>query len=876
MKKKAVITCVLLYILFTVVHLILSTVSKYPVIWDEAGYIGFAAKIMTGSGYSFGYYGGYPLLISIAYLFSNNLQTVYRIIQVINALISGLMPVMVFVLIGRFSKTASIKMKTIIAVLVCVYPHYLIASNSALPEALFAVLFVLFTILGIDILREEKFNRKKCAAIVAVYLYLCFVHPRALALIFVLAGFFVYKWITVKNVKISITKIILFFASLTVLYVLFLALMHFLTKSDNINVHHFSSMILDLFSLNGILSFFTALITQFSYLLMATLGIVFLGFYALFTKKENRVENLFIAFSFIAVMVLSAIFLKHAERADHVLYGRYNEGALIPVFTAGILFLTEQFNRKAHYILWACAAVVFGFTYLVRGDMLSGLYLTTNNVDSLHIYHLFLPSFQIGWVFCIFALLYLIFYFCCRKNTKAGFVFLFIFLAGSALYTNQGEYDSAINPRIEQNNIVKAIGEYRQKNPEEQLYINFQKSDQDSFQWHMMNYCMNFPDIKIQEFTDINELPYPDASIVITTDTQTVVPQAGKIVQERGMPLTMWVKNQESVSGVGNKGKMSPESYRSKINVNLEDSYSYQKRMTFETNVTNSGKDMLWQGYHYARDIRDMVRLSLRIFNQSGEEVYATRFSLEQNLKPGESTSISAYIEPWDLEYIRDTYGEGKYSMYLDMVQDYTAWFSNEGDNGTIHVELELKDDRILILETKIENAPDSYNQFRSVRPYLLIVLGKEERELGYYTNNVVNINSHKVRSKTALIENIAMDASGMSEIVLQTRGDNPFDGNIHQARLTLEVNSNSCVFKEFKENAYLFSLPENIGEIHSIKIGCTLYRPIDSTNIPGFLGYDENSPKIYTFACKVIKKLFGLNLDGQRYGIDIDKIYVR
>lgn len=874
MKKRAGMTCLVLYLIFAALHLVLSTVSKYPVIWDEAGYIGFAAKIMTGSGYSFGYYGGYPLLISIAYLFSDNLETVYRIIQVINALVSGLMPVMVFVLIGRFSQTASIKMKTVIAVLVCVYPHYLIASNSALPEALFAVLFVLFTILGIDILREEKFNLKKCAAIVAVYLYLCFVHPRALALVFVLAGFFVYKWITIKNIRISKTKIILFFASLAVIFALFLALMHILTKSDNINVHHFSSMILDLFSFNGILSFFTALITQFSYLLMATLGIVFLGFYALFTKKENRAEHLFVAFSFIAVMVLSAIFLKHAERADHVLYGRYNEGALIPVFTAGILFLTEQFHRKAHYTLWACAAAVFGFTCLVRGDMLSGLYLTTNNVDSLHIYHLFLPSFQIGWVIGIFALFYLVFYFCCRKNTKAGLVFLFIFLAGSALYTNQGEYDPAINPRLGQNNIVKAIGDFRKSNPGE-LYINFQ-SNPDAHQWQMMNYCMNFPDIKIKEFTDVNNLPYPDAPVTITTDDQTVVPQSGKFVQERGIPLTMWIRNQEDISGIGNKGKMSPESYRSHIDVHLNQSYTYGERMVFKTTVTNAGSGMLWQGYDYARDVRDMVRLSVRIFSQTGEEVYATRFSLEENLKPGQSIPISAYIEPWDLEYIRDTYGEGRYTMYLDMVQDYTAWFSQEGDTGTVCAELLFANDSVQVSDIRNENAPPEYNQFTSVRPYLLVVLNDEERKEGFFTNNTTNISSNQMRAESALIENIRLDAADKNEIVLKTRGNNPFDGDINKAKLSIKVNGIDCSFSHFADQSYHFILPEHIDSITSIEIGSALYRPIDATPLPGFLGYTGNSPKFYTFACRAVKKLTGMNMDGSSYGIDIDQIYLK
>lgn len=874
MKNKNRIICLLLYIVFAAAHLILSTSSTYPLIWDEAGYIGFASKIMTGNGYSFGYYGGYPLLISIAYLFSDNLQIVYRIIQIINSLIGGLMPVVVFILIGRFRPSAGLWVKTSIAVLISVYPHYLTASDCAVPEGLFAVLFVVFIILGIDILREEKWNWKKCVAIAALYSYLCFVHPRALALIFVMIGFFVYKWIKMKQIKISKNKIILFGISAAVLFALFLGLMSLLTKSDHINIRHFSTMILDLFSIHGITSFFTEFITQFSYLLMATLGIVLIGFYTLFTKKENRAENLFVALSFIAVMILSAIFLKHVERADHVIYGRYNEGALIPVFAAGILALIEQWDKRAHHILWAVTAAVFGFTYLVRGDMLNGLYVTTTNIDSMYIYHLFLPSFQIGWVFCIFIFIYLIFYLCYRKNKTAGLIILFVFLAGSAVYVNQCEYKPDINPRLAQNKIMQAIGEYRQEHPGE-LYINYQ-SYPTEHKWQMMNYCINYPDIKIKTFTDVNDLPYPDAPITITTDDQTIVPQSGKAVMERGLPLTMWIRNQEDVSGLGHKGKMSQESYRSEINVSFNQNYSYDERMIFETTVTNAGSGMLWQGYDYARDVRDMVRLSVRIFSQTGEEVYATRFSLEENLKPGQSIPISAYIEPWDLEYIRDTYGEGRYTMYLDMVQDYTAWFSQEGDTGTVCAELLFANDSVQVSDIRNENAPPEYNQFTSVRPYLLVVLNDEEKKEGFFTNNTTNISSNQMRAESALIENIRLDAADKNEIVLKTRGNNPFDGDINKAKLSIKVNGIDCSFSHFADQSYHFILPEHIDSITSIEIGSALYRPIDATPLPGFLGYTGNSPKFYTFACRAVKKLTGMNMDGSSYGIDIDQIYLK
>ena len=84
------------------------------------------------------------------------------------------------------------------------------------------------------------------------------------------------------------------------------------------------------------------------------------------------------------------------------------------------------------------------------------------------------------------------------------------------------------------------------------------------------------------------------------------------------------------------------------------------------------------------------------------------------------------------------------------------------------------------------------------------------------------------------------------------------------------------CEFIEFKDDSYLFSLPDKLSEITSIEIESATYRPIDHTFVPGFLGYTDNTPKPYNFGLRAVKKLFGLNLDGRTYGIDIDQIYLK
>ena len=198
MKKNTKI-CIVLYLCYFAIHFLISMVSKMPLIWDEAGYMGIASKIATGAGNGFGYYGGYSLLIAPAYWLSKDTFVIYRIIQGINALIISFLPVLSYLFICKFNNSLSLAKKLIAVAAVCTYPGYLISSNLALPEGTFAVLFTLLLYLAYDIINQEKYTFKSLLPLAALYVFLCFVHPRALPVIFILIGFIIYK-------KVKFTK----------------------------------------------------------------------------------------------------------------------------------------------------------------------------------------------------------------------------------------------------------------------------------------------------------------------------------------------------------------------------------------------------------------------------------------------------------------------------------------------------------------------------------------------------------------------------------------------------------------------------------------------------------------------------------------------
>lgn len=868
--KKNTKVCLILYFSYFVIHFFISMTSKMPLIWDEAGYMGIASKIATGAGNGFGYYGGYSLFIAPAYWFSDDTFVIYRIIQVINALIISFLPVLSYLFVCKFNNSLSLTKKIIVTAAVCTYPGYLISSNLALPEGTFAVLFTLLMYFSYDIVNQEQYTVKKLLPLAALYLFLCFVHPRALPVIFILIGFLVYKKVTFTRKSAIVTGI-----SVLVFVAAFLVLMQFCTKSENINIQHFSSMIIDTVSLSGIVSFLSSLITQFGYLILSTFGLILFGFFALFRKGRNREGRVFIGLSFLSVMVLSAIFMKHIERADHILYGRYNEGALVPLLICGLVFvLTAKIEKKWIVRSIAVSACVFAFTALFRWEPLHTLTMNyVNAVPSLYITKLFLPTFNLLWTYVIFAVFILAFLLTAKKSRIAGICLFIALNVGSTLYMDFDYFPSGYQDRSGQMEVVQTLKEYRNKNGE--LYVNFQKSTQDAY-WHELNYSIYIPDIHIEEFESFDELPYPDSNLIVTTKPDSRPSKGVKVASEKNISIELWdTQLTENTELVPVKGMLSPKAYQSNFKTNLDSGavYSLQDRFSFQVEITHTGSNSLWSSFPYVRDMRSTVRLSMNIFDENFNEVYANKFDLGKNVYPNETVTLDPYIESWDLEFIRDTYGEGKYLMHLELVQDYTTWFSQQNDTGLFNAKLTFQGDQMIIDSTNYVTAlPKSAYQFKNVRPYLLFGTDSKDSNKNSFANNLVNIKGDYTRAPDAEILNIRIPVDGETRIVLETKGKNPYGGDIQKAGLKLYVNEIECSFVEFSKNSYVFALPENVSEITNIKIHSNTYHP---TSLPSFLGFKDDSPYLYTFLMKGIRKVTGIETDGNLYGIDINQIYL-
>lgn len=451
-------------------------------------------------------------------------------------------------------------------------------------------------------------------------------------------------------------------------------------------------------------------------------------------------------------------------------------------------------------------------------------------------------------------------------------IYLALFFLFSSLYLNFNHYPVSSQGRIDSFAMINKLKEYEQINGG-RLNVFFQFSGLEQ-EWYFYQFATYLPNIKLDSFHYIEELSDKDPDVIITTVPSVKIENAEVVSEIKKRPIRMWVTGEEGEFDLEHQGILNSEAYRSSLSVDLKDFCRADSEIAFPVTIQHSGSGMLWRCYDNVRDVREAVRLSLRIFDKNNSEIYATTADLLDDMKPGDVQVLTPVIKSWDMERLYQRYGEGEYIMRLELMQNFTTWFSAQGDQGALEIPMLLHENTVSF--GKAEKATWVEKGFYHVRPYLLTNLSQHEKEKGYYVNNVTNISDFQTRDSYAVIENIRLDAENKKDIVLQTRGENPYGGDIEKAQLKIKANGLECEFIEFKDDSYVFSLPDNLTEITSIEIESATYRPIDQTFVPSFLGYTDNTPKPYNLALRAVKKLFGLNLDGRTYGIDIDQIYLK
>ncbi len=191
-------------IVFIKIVLSLRVYAPYAV-WDEVMYDGLAQNILHGKLYA-NLLGplppGYPLIFSIAYMFSSDKAVVYHIMLAISAFISTTMIFPAYLLLKRYC-TNSISIMG--AVLVTILPFMGYMSFTIMTEVLFTPLFLFAIWLMLKSYETDDKKWQILASLSVVYLYVTRSNGLAMVLAFILT--FVY-YLTVNRKSSGVIELI--------------------------------------------------------------------------------------------------------------------------------------------------------------------------------------------------------------------------------------------------------------------------------------------------------------------------------------------------------------------------------------------------------------------------------------------------------------------------------------------------------------------------------------------------------------------------------------------------------------------------------------------------------------------------------------------
>jgi hypothetical protein len=351
------------YLLQLALRVAISTGRDGPTnLADETGYLA-NARVMSGGvagelSMAAFYRGGYSLLLLPAYWLGDGPRTDYQYALATTALLSSLVFPLVHVLLTRVFRVP-VRTALVAAFLAALYPPLVVTTQFAWAESLLPVLVLLvaITLAGVITASQPRaavgwaIGCGSCAG--ALYT----THGRAAPIVVLLLGLLVALALLRHDLAVSAVA----GAVATVAVTLAGQALNNWLGSRSWGQHHDSDLqhVLDNARDLGSLENVAALgLGQYWYVFVATFGLIVLGLVHLATHLLPRdplthrlrpgraasrdtagapVVGAFLAGSAIGLTVLVGLFLRPPVRPDHVVYGRYVEILVPPLFALGLV-----------------------------------------------------------------------------------------------------------------------------------------------------------------------------------------------------------------------------------------------------------------------------------------------------------------------------------------------------------------------------------------------------------------------------------------------------------------------------------------------------------------------------------------------------------
>ena len=227
--------------------------------------------------------------------------------------------------------------------------------------------------------------------------YIYIVHQRTLGIL--LASIIVITIMKILN-KISIKQFLSFIIPIIIIMIFHIRIKDIILTNlwlngSGVAINDYSGQLNKinlLLSVEGLIKFAKVFIGHLFYLGTATFLMVYLGLLELIQRifnidKNNTDENSiffygFIFISFVITLAISAIFFINPVSIDNIVYGRYNEIIICPLFLIGFkrFINIKKLTNKQYLVLIFLFLLLTTITYLII--MNSGINIM--NVDNIH------------------------------------------------------------------------------------------------------------------------------------------------------------------------------------------------------------------------------------------------------------------------------------------------------------------------------------------------------------------------------------------------------------------------------------------------------------------------------------------------------------
>lgn len=385
--KHVILSFMLLILFFSLKYISQLTVPTF--LNDEFGYLANAA-LLTGKNWSgitriSAYYSyGYSLVLVPLFLLIKNTAYLYKAIILLNICFYLISYFISFITIKDLFKKIDTRIIAFVCGIVALYGTNIYNVNYAWVEPLIYLIFWVLIYQLNQIYKKGKMINIILFAFLLCYIYM--IHQRTIGV--VLTGCFCILCL-VCNKKIDKKQGIVFVLAIVLFMMVGILVKNYIHGC--LWSHAISEKVAKTNSYGGQLSkilaiiqspqllwnLFKGMIGKYYYLLISTGSLITFGIIKVLkeikntfkSKKEINVVFVFMLFSLMSLIVTSSIFFVAAERFDTLLYGRYSEFAMLPLFIIGILsFINKEFSIKECIL----NGVIFIVCYLSVRGFLSG------------------------------------------------------------------------------------------------------------------------------------------------------------------------------------------------------------------------------------------------------------------------------------------------------------------------------------------------------------------------------------------------------------------------------------------------------------------------------------------------------------------------